>query len=182
MFVAVYPPMNVIEALLESLDALELPPHRLVRPDQIHLTLLFLGQLPSAELDATLETVQRATAGFAPFILAPSRLITLPERHAARLVAAEAEAPPTLLELHRRLASRLARRPRKRPSDRFRPHLTLCRFRSPRRMPPLNQPVSVEPFEVRSIELMKSDLTPKGAIHEQVVSCTLETQKPREET
>ncbi len=35
-------------------------------------------------------------------------------------------------------------------------------------MPPLNQPVAVEPFEVRSIELMKSDLTPQGAIHEQV--------------
>jgi hypothetical protein len=60
--------------------------------------------------------------------LSVDRLIALPERGDARLIAADASAPPVLIELQKRLAQRLVRTRPKRERE-FRPHLTLGAFR-----------------------------------------------------
>ena len=169
LFVAIYPPAEIASSLSNSLGELELPEHRRVPVEQIHLTLLFLGDTTPRQLDATGESIRRASAGLGPFQLGPLRLITLPPRGRARLVAAETDAPATLLEIQRRLASRLARAPRK-EGGRFRPHLTLCRFRTPSRVAPLEEPLSVPAFGVNRIVLMRSTLSPQGARHEEVAS------------
>ena len=173
LFVAVYPPADVTRALLDELAGLELPDHRLVPPRQVHMTLHFIGDTPPQELEATIETVRRSTGGLLIFSLAPRRLITLPPRRRARLVAAEAEGPAALLELQRRLVRRLARAARRNPGDRFRPHLTLCRFKAPAAIAAIDQPIAVAPFPVRQIELMRSTLTAQGAQHEAVASFPL---------
>ena len=141
--------------------------------EQIHLTLLFLGAMTPRQLEATGESIRRASAGLGPFQLGPLRLITLPPRGGARLVAAETDAPATLLEIQRRLASRLARAPH-RDGGRFRPHLTLCRFRTPSRVAPLAEPLPVPAFGVDRIVLMRSTLTPPRARHTEVIACPLE--------
>ncbi|UCD74498.1 MAG: RNA 2',3'-cyclic phosphodiesterase [Phycisphaerales bacterium] len=175
LFVGVYPPREIAERLVAGLHRLKLPPHRFTPLPQVHMTLQFIGDTPSRQLDATIESVQRATGGLSGFSLTPLRLITLPNRRgaAARLVAAETDAPPTLLELQRRLAGRLARNARKRPGDRFLPHLTLCRFRSPARIPPLEHDLDLPGFAVEQLRLMRSELKPTGAVHEEVIVCPL---------
>lgn len=177
LFVGVYPPAEVAEALHDALRTLpDLPEHRMVRPDQLHMTLLFIGDTPTKELDDTIESVQRATGGLHAFVLQPACLISLPNksRSPARLVAAQTDAPSTLLELQRRLATRLSTTVRHRPGDRFLPHLTLCRFQRPRRMTPLCADVEVPSFPVTDIRLMRSTLLPGGAEHHQVASCALD--------
>ena len=114
------------------------------------------------------ESIRASTGGLGPFALAPQRLITLPQRGRPRLLAALTDQPANLEELQRRLATRLARGARRRPGDRFRPHLTLCRFRSPARIPAIDMPLAVAPFEVKTIELVRSILRPEGAHHETV--------------
>lgn len=173
LFVGLYPPHETVQAMLKALGALDLPPHRPTPPEQVHLTLQFIGDVPVKDLEETIESVRRSAAGLPAFGLAIQQLITLPERGPARLIAAQTDAPSTLLELHRRLALRLARNVRDREEERFRPHLTLCRFRTPARGMRLEQPLALEPFTVERITLMRSTLGSTGATHHEVETCEL---------
>jgi 2'-5' RNA ligase len=173
LFVAIYPPVEVARALVELLRRLELPPHRVVPLEQVHVTLQFIGDTPAAQIDEVKESVERSTAGVRRFDLRPSLLIKLPQRGTARLIAAEADRPPELMEIQRRLATRLARSARRNPSDRFRPHMTLCRFRSPSPMPRIDDKLQFEPFAVDRVRLMKSTLRPEGAQHEELAAYPL---------
>jgi len=99
--------------------------------EQVHLTLQFIGDTAERELDDVRESVARSCAGIDPFILTPRRLVSCPlnrSRGRARLIALETDLPSAMTELHRRLASRLARPKRGRADvekDRFVPHITL---------------------------------------------------------
>lgn len=171
LFVAVFPDGNVAREMLRAIRKLELPTHKLTPPEQIHITMQFIGDTESRELDSVMESVERSAAGLKRFTLTPTQLLTFPERGPARLLAAETDAPPTLLEIQRRLAHRLARSEK---HDRpFRPHLTLCRFRSPVRNLIINEPLTTSPFEVNRIALMKSTLKPTGAVYAEVTAVEL---------
>jgi 2'-5' RNA ligase len=173
LFVAAYPPLEVARALLDQLAAMSLRDIRLSPPEQVHLTLQFIGETDTRELSEVRESVERAVAGLAPATVEVTGLISLPERGRARLVAAELEAHPTLLELHRRLAQRLARSARERSADRFLPHMTLGRFpagSSSRAEAPVPRPLR---FEVGEAVLVQSILRPEGAEHRSVATFPL---------
>jgi RNA 2',3'-cyclic 3'-phosphodiesterase len=174
LFVAVYPTVEVARQLIETLQNIELPPHRVVPAEQVHITAQFIGDVPAADLDDTIESVRRSAAGLSSFLLKPQRLIALPERGPSRLIAAETDLHPTLAEIHRRLAVRLARNVRTKDAERFRPHLTLCRFRSPAKNVQLPAQLDCPPFLVQQIMLMRSTLSHEGAAHHEVFACDLE--------
>lgn len=159
--------------MLAALDELDLPAHRRTPPEQVHLTLQFIGDVLRKNLDATIESIDRASSGLKTFELSTLSLIRLPERGPARLIATETDYPATLRELQRRLAARLAGKPRPRAGDRFRPHLTLCRFRAPSKVSPLEPALDRESFVVARIVLMRSELLPTGAAHHEVESFPL---------
>ncbi|MEE9128991.1 MAG: RNA 2',3'-cyclic phosphodiesterase [Phycisphaerales bacterium] len=173
LFVAIYPSLEMSAELARSLQQHELPEYRLVPSEQMHLTLHFIGDVPAKQLDTTIESVQRATSGISAFDLTVQRLITLGQRGQARLVAAETDRPPELLEIHRRLVTRLACSVRRNPNDRFRPHLTLCRFKKPTKRIALDSPLDAGPFRVHQVVLMKSTLRSDGAQHHEVASSRL---------
>lgn len=168
LFVGVYPPEGVSRAMLRALERLPMPPHRATPPSQVHLTLQFVGDVPARELDDVIESVERSAAGLGPFTLTPRRLVSLPERGRARLVAAETDSPANLLELQRRLAHRLARNARQRAGDRFLPHLTLCRFRDAGPWERIIADLAAPAFDVLRIVLVRSTLRPEGAEHHAV--------------
>lgn len=165
LFVAVYPPPEVATALQAHRRALLDRGVREVPPGQVHLTLQFIGPTLPGELDRVAESVRASCAGIGPFALRPLRLRTLPARGVPRLIAAETDAPPAVLEVHRRLAHRLARSPRRDSADRFLPHLTLCRFRAGERSDRVDAEIDCAPFEVARVLLMRSILTSAGAEH-----------------
>lgn len=173
LFVAINPPEVTRRAMVERLAAAPIPRHRATPLDQVHLTVQFIGDTESRELPDVVESVRRAASGIGAFSLTPRRLISLPERGPIRLIAMETDAPAPLLELHRRLASRLARSPRAKSGDRFLPHLTLCRFSSEARPEPMDEPVTLPAFTVQSVRLMNSILRPQGAAHVCVEEVTL---------
>lgn len=170
LFVAVYPTTDVAASLLERISGLDLPGHRPVLAEQVHLTLQFIGDVDMRQLDETVESVQRSTSGLGAFDLTMRELIVLPQRGRARLIAVATDEPPAMMEMQRRLAQRLARYPRSKPGDRFLPHMTLARFRSPAKFQLNEQHAALEyqPFGVPSIRLMRSTLRPDGAVHEVV--------------
>lgn len=173
LFVAVYPPVESARGIVELLRGVELPEHRLVPPEQVHMTLQFIGDTDERQLAEVMESVERAAAGVEAFSLRPRELMCLPESGDARLVAIETDAPAGLLEIQRRLAAKLARNPRDR--QRFLPHMTVCRFRNGARVWRVERrAVEVEPFAVREIRLMESVLRPGGAEHREVGRAVLE--------
>ncbi len=174
LFVAIYPPADFVIAAMNRLAQIALPEHRPTPPEQVHMTLQFVGDAPARELPTIRESVERAAAGITAFELAPIRFITLPERGPARLVAVETDAPPSLRELQRRLAIRLARNARERADERFLPHLTLARFRGAG-TPGVRvaQAASLTAFRVEAVLLMQSVLGAGGAWHRELARVPL---------
>lgn len=176
LFVGVYPPEESRRALLDSLASLSPSPdpkHRVTPLNQVHMTVQFIGDTSERALDEVIESVQRSAAGVGAFSLTPQRLITLPNRGPVRLIAMETDAPPRLLEVHRRLAMRLAKSVRAKAGDRFLPHLTLCRFSGEATATRVDQPMAIPPFEIRSVVLVRSVLKPQGADHVGVIEVPL---------
>jgi 2'-5' RNA ligase len=173
LFVGIYPPAEVGRALIDRLRDLDLAPQRTTPVAQVHLTAHFIGDVRASELDDAMESVERSCAGLGAFHLMPERLITLPERGHPRLVACETDAPPALLELRGRLVRRFVQSARVRPNDRFRPHLTLCRFRPDARAERIDEPVSMSAFAVERVMLVRSVLRPEGAVHEAIGTFSL---------
>lgn len=176
LFVAIYPPperaTEMLEAVRQVAARAGTPAWRETPASQVHMTLQFIGDRREDELGETIESLRRSASGIGPMSITPVRLATLPERPPTRLIAVETDAPAPLLELQRRLAARLARRPRPRPGDRFRPHFTVCRFRGESRLV-VDEPLRLAAFEVRDIVLSASVLKPEGAEHRAVETVAL---------
>ncbi|MBX3403404.1 MAG: RNA 2',3'-cyclic phosphodiesterase [Phycisphaeraceae bacterium] len=166
LFVAAYPPPESAAAMLDLLRDIHLPERRAVAPEQVHMTLQFIGDTDERQLDHVTQSVERATSGIESFELTPKELLCLPERGDPRLVALTTDAPPGLLEIQRRLAARLARTPRDRQG--FLPHITLCRFRPVASVWRVRREAVLPAFPVRAIHLMESILRPEGAKHREV--------------
>lgn len=171
LFLSLHPPLEVARALLDALQPLALPAHRATPLDQLHMTVLFVGDVEERRLAATIESAERAAASIAPFQLAVTQLETLPERGPARLVAAATDAPRALLELHARLVARLATK-RARPAP-LHPHLTLCRFNAPTRFELPSVALAPLAFGVDALSLQHSTLRPSGAEHRQLKRISL---------
>lgn len=172
-FVGLYPPIETAQSMLSLLDSVDLAAHRRAPPQQIHLTVQFIGDRRVDEIRSIHESIQRSAAGIECFELRPLRLITLPERERARVVAIETDAPPGLLQLQRRLVTRLSRHVRARPGDRFRPHLTLCRFPRDATVDRIDKPVDAPSFIIDKVMLMRSTLDPDGAVHDEIEAVAL---------
>jgi len=176
LFVAAYPPAEVAQALLAHLASLGLTGIRLTAPQQVHLTLHFIGDTHRRDLDGVIESVARSASGVQAPRLRVARLIRLPDRDPARLIAAEIEQHGAVAEIRRRLVLRLSRHARESRQDRFMPHMTLGRFRSPPGPLAINPaPPAQSEFVLTSVQLMQSVLHPDGAEHRLVQEFPLGT-------
>ena len=89
-------------------------------------------------------------------------------------ITAIRDAPPSLVELQRRLATGLELDPQRARAARFLPHLTLCRFRTPTKILPVEAPLSAPGFPVREVRVIQSILRPEGAEHSELASFALQ--------
>lgn len=122
LFLAVWPDAAAREALVDWQRRWQWPRGaRLTAPDRLHLTLHFIGQVPTARIAAVADGLAVA---FEPFELGISR----PALWRGGLALAMPETvPPALTALHGRLADALqalALPVERRP---YKPHLTLAR-------------------------------------------------------
>ena len=151
--------------------ALADPALRPVKPESLHVTLVFLGYLPEKEIPRLAEIVAASQAP-APSIQLGDP-IPRPERGRPRLFALPAESPGTIV-LQRMLEQKLVAArlfaPEKRP---FWPHVTVARVRREERSS--NRPARVtrlpgglpkgllQPFDAVRIVLYRSQIQPQGA-------------------
>ena len=168
-------------AILGEVDQIEarlkpqVPPDtvRWVKADNIHLTLKFLGQVPSDQMDLITSALRTTVASHAPFALEVSGAGCFPNAHRPRVVwVGVKDDGHRLHALQRAVENAIA--PLGYPTEvrDFTPHLTLGRLaRDVRQIDQKKIGEVVEAaavgslgrWEVKQVALIRSDLKPNGA-------------------
>ena len=154
---------------------------RWARPEGIHLTLKFLGDIPTEQVEAIAEAMREACAPHAPFALAVEGMGCFPNPSRPRVIWVGIDEPGGALARLQRDVERAVRPlgfpPEGRP---FRPHLTLGRVKGRDRgaIQTLGETVCRTSFgagqmDVASVHLIRSDLLPGGAVHTELASAPL---------
>ena len=168
-FVAVEPPASLIPAyqaarrFLSDLDARL----RWVRPEGMHLTLKFLGNVDVASVPVILKALQ-AVAGQTPAMALHTTGIGAPNPGRARVVWLEVGGETAILDrLQANVDNAMLRIGFEREERRFHPHLTIARARkSAVRLPSeLTGPIPSVRFVVDRLSLYSSELRPDGAVY-----------------
>lgn len=143
-----------------------------VAPDNIHLTLKFLGATPTDKIEAINNALQE-TAFLTPCLNATiSQLGAFPRIESARIIWIGVNEGKTELEsLVGKIETRLFELGFPREEHPFAAHLTLARVRSPlnrqnlvEKLKQTKFPALIQP--IAAIVLFKSTLTPKGPVYE----------------
>jgi 2''-5'' RNA ligase len=157
---------------------LERPEHTFVKwvePGGIHLTLKFLGNIPFKQVTEVTKAMERAAQGIPPFHLEISGLGAFPNLKQPRVlwvgIAGEVN---EISKLQGNIDSVLVPLGFPREQRPFTPHLTLARIRqaaSPSQRKTFGELIMSTSFtityslDVENINLMRSQLTPAGAIY-----------------
>jgi RNA 2',3'-cyclic 3'-phosphodiesterase len=141
-----------------------------VAAPNLHLTLKFLGELPSDALEQVKDGLTEAVAGVAPFSLHFHGLGAFPGMARPRVLwVGVAEGGQAAQALQVRVEAALGGRGFPRDERPFSPHLTVGRVREPRGLAGLQQAIARDArmdfgrLEVRTLSLMRSDLSPGGS-------------------
>ena len=139
------------------------------KPESIHLTLNFLGEVDERRIGEVESVCVASAAGFQPFTLSINDTGVFPNARQPRVlwVGLAGEIGKTS-EMRKRLADGLALIGFEREKKDFQPHLTIGRMKSNRKIRELlalagARQVPASPFLVTEIVLMKSELHPAGA-------------------
>lgn len=174
-FVAILPPPEVQEALARAARSLPVIGVRWVRPENIHLTLKFLGEIPeesTPQIDAALSEIARARS---PFHIQPEGLGAFPSPQRARILWAGVGAGSTdLEELAATVDEALSSLGFEREQRSFRAHLTLGRARGrPARLEVAELGSRIPGFTAAALHLMKSAQGESGVYYESLAEYPL---------
>ena len=164
----------------------ELPGVRWVRPEGIHLTLKFLGDVEQNQLPEIEAALCRACAPHAPFTLSIGDMGCFPNHRRPRVlwvgVQDQGESLSGLQRAVERAIAPLGFSPDRRG---FHPHLTLGRVKNARPSArkqaewaalgdyTARAKVRVGHMRVDTVHLMQSELHPSGAVYTELAACPL---------
>jgi len=142
-----------------------------VKPENIHLTLKFLGDIPQSRIAAVSKAVERAAGSSSPFDVEVSSTGCFPSTRSPKVLWVGLSHVPTQLNhLHQAIEDELAHAGFARESKPFSPHLTIGRVRPPRRAPEVAERLIArgfrsEPFSAGEVIVMRSELNPSGSVY-----------------
>jgi len=143
-----------------------------VRPDNIHLTLKFLGNTEPEKIPQIVETMNTCVGSIAPFSLSLTEVGGFPNLNQPRVLwVGLADSQGFLVSAQKNIDQNLSRLGYDADNKPFFPHLTLARIKSPKGRQGIKEKIAslnmdeTKPFCISSIKLYKSDLTPRGAIY-----------------
>jgi len=188
VFIAVEIPLSIRQAIQDQTKSLRAALGRdLVRwvpPENMHLTLKFIGDVSPANVDTLSQMLTAETQTCAPFSLTLGGLGSFPTPRRARVIWIGIQAPAALTTLQRGIESAAARLGYEEETRPFSPHLTLGRVRQPigasdqqkvRGALEKTQVGALGTAEVTAVHLFKSDLKSSGAEYTRLFSAPLKT-------
>ena len=169
LFIAIELPEQIRNTLAQL--NIELPGVRRVPPEQLHLTLHFLGDVDAEGMERLCQRL--AAVRESTMELRLTRTGCFPDSSRPRIVWAGVECRPSLLELFHATGRAVAACGIALEKRHFKPHITLARIRTP--MPHAVAagnitavPLPCQEFPVTGFTLFQSRLTPEGAVHSMV--------------
>ena len=175
LFTALELPPPICDHLARAIDSIR-PPLKGVasftRPENLHVTLKFFGELPDPQVPRLLTALQ--SLKLTPMRFTVERFICLPPNGTTRVLAANLAGDiKPLADLFTQTESACAPMGIAREHRPYRPHITLARFKSPpSRHTPNSLVKLIDPsllptaeFIVEGFVLMQSDLKPTGPVY-----------------
>jgi 2'-5' RNA ligase len=185
LFVALDLPEEVREGIVAWQRGLTDPALRLVKPESLHMTLVFLGYQAEKDIDRIAEAALGVDTTAPEIELVPEP-VGVPRGKRPRLFALDTPSEGAV-ELQRQVEERLVEarfyKPEKRP---FWPHLTVARVKPEKRgsrkpalvegpLPPLPERTFFRPFRAVRLVLFRSHLRREGALYEPMAKLELPT-------
>ncbi len=180
--------VELSDAIRDSLREFMAPLQRLdvpvkwTRPENLHLTLKFLGEVPEESVPAVIEIANESSQGLAGTVLTITGAGAFPNLKRPRVLFVKGEDhPPVLKELARRLNRGLTRAGVPKEERGFKVHVTLGRLRRPRPAPELAHRLTRDgeqrfgTMTVDHFTLMQSELTSAGPVYTPVAKVALNT-------
>lgn len=186
-FVAIELPSDILDVLAEVQERLRHGPGggagRWVRKEGVHLTLKFLGDVPSERLQAIYQAVASVCAKRSTFILQIGGLGCFPNVRRPRVIwVGVYEETGQLTALQKDIEHGLASLGFPPEGRVFTPHLTLARVAEKanrQEVEALGKAVSTQELKelaqmrVTEVSIMKSDLRPEGALYTELFKARL---------
>ena len=148
---------------------------RWVKPDAMHLTLAFLGEVEEGRVAATERALRRGAEGAPALELAAAGLGAFPDQRRARVLwAGVAGDLRQLAALQTGIARALGSEGFELDGKPFHPHLTLARARVPQPLPPsLDRAQRFGSWRATEVRLYRSHLGPQGPRYEVLAAAAL---------
>ncbi|HWC77257.1 MAG TPA: RNA 2',3'-cyclic phosphodiesterase [Blastocatellia bacterium] len=142
-----------------------------VKPDNIHLTLKFLGDVEAGSIEKVIRASERATGFRNQFHVEVGGAGCFPSpRHPKVLWVGLVNLPDQLRNLHEAIESELEREGFPREGKSFKPHLTIGRVRAAQGASRVAEELiqtafPSTAFPVRELIVMRSQLNPAGSVY-----------------
>lgn len=184
-FIAVALPAHVAEALGELQQKLRNFGIRMkyTDPENIHLTLKFLGDIRPSDVEAINVQLSAAAAGFSPMTLSAAGMGVFPSIRRPRVLWTGVAGQSQMLEaLHQEVENAMAAIGFEKENRRFSGHFTLGRFKGKADAARLADAIrqfgdfATDEFTADAVHLFESTLTPKGPIYRKLASHPLNGQ------
>jgi 2'-5' RNA ligase len=154
-------------------------PARWVPTRNIHLTVKFLGDVSTSNLELLKRLLQVESGKFSPFDISIGELGAYPTIHRPRVIWIGTKVPQVLIDFHRSIENETARLGYTREKRKYSPHLTLARVS---RNANSNQVAKIGTLlgeckvgfigavRIKKVHLYRSDLKPGGAEYTKLYS------------
>jgi len=180
-FIAIELPEAVKSALSEFQQELEKcgADVRWVKPEGIHLTLKFLGNINDKDVDRIVKTVEGTCKKYTAFNLEIAGAGVFPNKKTPRVLWVGITGNGAFAKLQQEIEDAMASMGFEKENRKFVPHLTLGRFRSSIGKEALLDKIELQKdnkfgvIDVKTVSFMKSDLSPAGAKHTRVAEILL---------
>lgn len=186
-FIAVDLPADIqdcLETVSENLiSQMGSVPVRWVAPQNIHLTLKFLGDVSLNNLNVLKELLNSEAAPHKPMVISVGGVGAFPKIRSPRVLWVGIEAPQEMLNLQRGIDAHMTRigyAPERRD---FSPHLTLGRVSrnaTPQEVRKIGDVIASQKIgflgvaRIHAVHLYRSDLKPDGAVYTKLYSASFD--------
>ena len=185
-FVAIEIPAEICSRIQKLMDALRRAPSdvRWSRPEGLHITLKFLGEIPVEKVEQVKRQLQ-SLQPVAPVAINIAGAGFFPNDRAPRVIWLGIEAPPELGQLAARVEQSLESLGFPKENRPFAPHLTLGRFRAVDGLAPLlgilrqQEPVQMGSFTAAEFSLYESQIASGGSIYKKIARFPFTPETPR---
>lgn len=184
VFIAIELPYDIIKKIKDLQEGLKKHCKTKVswsKPENIHFTLKFLGDVKENKIESVKTAMNNACNNINPFMLSAGNIGYFPDLNKPRVIWVGIKAYNDLLDnIYEDMEQGLSKIGFKKESRKFNLHLTLGRIKYYDSASGLKtaverlKDVSIGEFMVKSIALFKSELNPKGAIYTKLYECNLD--------